>query len=197
MLDYNGIIIHVDPWSRLADYTSLPVADIILLTHHHHDHLDQEAILSIKKQGTVVLGTEECNKEVDFVQVMHNGDHLKINKIDIEAVPAYNIQHKRVTGEPFHPRGEGNGYILRMPSFSVYIGGDTEDIPEMETFGPVDIAFIPVNLPYTMDLNMAAHAAKMLKPKVLYPYHFGNTEIQKLSELLRDDPIEIRYRKMQ
>ena len=121
-----------------------------------------------------------------------------VQGLKIEAVPAYNMVHKRANGEPFHPQGIGNGYIITFDDKRVYIAGDTENIPEMAELGKIDIAFLPMNLPYTMTPEMVADAAKMIKPQILYPYHYGNTNTSKLMELLKDDKdIEVRIRKME
>jgi len=197
MLVFQNKIIHIDPWTNLADYKQLPKADIILLTHQHQDHLDTKAINLTKKEGTTIVQTKECLKTVKEGLVMENGDMEVVKGIKIEAVPAYNIQHKRDNGEPFHPKGMGNGYILTFGELRVYIAGDTENIPEMKEIKDIDIAFLPMNLPYTMTPEMVAEVARIIKPKVLYPYHFGNTDTNKLIDLLKNDKyIDVRIRKM-
>jgi L-ascorbate metabolism protein UlaG (beta-lactamase superfamily) len=194
---FQNKIIHTDPWGNLADYQQLPKADIILLTHEHSDHLDIKAIDLIKKEDTSFVLTELCSEKIGNGVVMKNGDIQTVKNILIEAVPAYNIVHKRDNGEPFHPKGVGNGYILDFGGLRIYIAGDTENIPEMAYIKNIDIAFLPMNLPYTMTPDMVADAAKTIKPKILYPYHFGNTDTNKLTELLKDQKdTEIRIRKM-
>ncbi|GAH05888.1 unnamed protein product, partial [marine sediment metagenome] len=129
--------------------------------------------------------------------VMQNGDQRIVRGIPIEAVPAYNLVHKRENGQPFHPKGIGNGYILTFCDLRLYIAADTENTPEMKSLSGIDIAFLPMNLPYTMTPGMVAEAAKAFKPHILYPYHYGSTHPQELVELLRDDPeIEVRIRQM-
>ncbi len=197
MLTFQGKVIHIDPWGNLADYHPLPQADIILITHEHTDHLDLKAIDIIKKDDTFIILTEACLEQTAQGTVMKNGDTLIIEGIEISSVPAYNIEHKRDNGEPFHPKGRGNGYILNFAELTVYIAGDTENIPEMADLQNIDIAFLPMNLPYTMTPEMVADAAKIIKPRILYPYHFGNSDTSKLIELLKDwKDIEIRIRKM-
>ena len=118
--------------------------------------------------------------------------------IKIEAVPAYNLVHKRDNGQPFHPKGMGNGYMLTLGDKRVYIAGDTENIPEMRNLANLDIAFLPMNLPYTMTPEMVAEAVRMFHPKILYPYHYGNTEVSKLIDLLKGEPnLHIRVRQLQ
>ena len=197
MLTFQDRVIHIDPWSNLADYSLLPKADIILITHEHGDHLDLQAIDILKKEDTAIVLTEACLDETTQGLPMKNGDNLIINGVEINAVPAYNIEHKRDNGEPFHPKGRGNGYVLNFSELTAYIAGDTENIPEMSDLQNIDIAFLPMNLPYTMTPEMVAEAAKTIKPKILYPYHFGNSDIGKLVDLLKDQKdIEIRIRKM-
>ncbi len=197
LLTFQDKVIHVDPWSNLADYRQLPQADIILLTHEHTDHLDAKAIELIKKDDTVILLTEACLEKIKVGVLMKNGDTQVVKDIEIKAVPAYNIQHKRDNGQPFHPKGMGNGYLLKFAELTVYIAGDTENIPEMAELKNIDIAFLPMNLPYTMTPEMVAEAAKIIKPNILYPYHFGNTDTNRIIELLKEEKdIEVRIRKM-
>jgi len=197
MMKFNEKVIHIDPWSKLADYATLPKADIILITHDHHDHLDSKAIADLCTDQTTILLTQMCADQTIAGTVMENGDVKTIDGIKIEAVPAYNIEHMRSPGNPYHPKGYGNGYILTFGDKRVYVAGDTENTPEVKALEHIDVAFLPMNLPYTMTPEMVADAAKALKPKILYPYHFGQTDTSKLKELLNDETtIEIRIRKM-
>ena len=197
MFNFGGKVIHVDPYSDVADYTSLPKADVILLTHEHRDHLDLKALNAIRTEKTVVVLTEACATQVKGGVVMKNGDVKTVEGLKIEAVPAYNLVHKRDTGQPFHPKGAGNGYIITFGDKRVYVAGDTENTPEMKGLKNIDIAFLPMNLPYTMTPEMVADAAKAFKPKILYPYHFGETDTSKAVSLLKETPeIEVRIRKM-
>jgi L-ascorbate metabolism protein UlaG (beta-lactamase superfamily) len=197
MFGFAGKVIHVDPFSDVADYTTLPKADMILLTHDHRDHLDPKALDSIRTEKTVLVLTETCAEQVGSGLVMKNGDIKTVEGLKIEAVPAYNIVHKRDNGLPFHSKEAGNGYVITFGDKRIYIAGDTENIPEMKERKNIDIAFLPMNLPYTMTPEMVADAAKMLKPKILYPYHFGETDTSRLIPLLKETPdVEIRIRKM-
>ena len=197
MLTFGGKLIHVDPWSRMADYAKLPKADIILLTHEHRDHLDPKALEIVRAEKTVVVLTKACTGQVEGGIVMNNGDVKSIEGLKIEAVPAYNIVHKRRSGQPFHPKGGGNGYVITFGDKRVYVAGDTENIPEMKELREIDIALLPMDVPYTMTPEMVADAAKAFKPKILYPYHYGNTDTSKLVDLLKDNKeIEVRIRKM-
>ena len=198
MFTFEERIIHVDPVSREADYTQMPDSDIILVTHEHGDHLDSEAIASIRKEGTSILLPEKCALAVPDGMVMINGDVRTVEGLRVEAVPAYNIVHKHPSGEPFHPRGEGNGYIITFGDKRVYVAGDTENVPEMKTLKDIDIAFLPMNLPYTMTPEMVADASKAFRPEILYPYHFGKTDTSKLVKLMaEEEDIEVRIRKME
>jgi len=197
MMVFKGMNLYIDPYSKVADYSKLPAADMILLTHEHMDHLDRAALDSIRTENTKLIMTEACARQVSGGIVMANGDANTILEVHIEAVPAYNILHKRPTGDPFHPPGMGNGYILTFGDFRVYIAGDTENIPEMSQVQDIDCAFLPMNLPYTMTPEMVAEAARTIRPKVLYPYHYGSTDTSRILSLLRDEPdIEVRIRKL-
>ena len=195
MLTFNGKVIHIDPVGQFGDYAALPKADLILVTHEHGDHLDPAAIAKIRKPSTALFMTAKCAEKIKDATVMKNGDERTWEGITVIAVPAYNIVHMRAPGSPFHPKGEGNGYVLTFGDKRLYIAGDTENIPEMAALKGVDIAFLPMNTPFTMTPEMAAAAAKMLAPKVLYPYHYGNTDTAKLVDLLKGEKgIEIRIR---
>lgn len=198
MFKFDNKIIHIDPVSREADYSQLPSADLILITHHHGDHLDTTALNIIKTEKTILALSEKCYQQIKNGIVMKNGDVEEFEGIKVEAVPAYNIVHKRDSGQPFHPSGEGNGYIITFGDKTVYVAGDTENIPEMKALKNIEIAFLPMNLPYTMTPEMVADAAKAFKPKILYPYHYGKTDPDKLVELLKSvKDIDVRIRQME
>ncbi len=197
IMKFGSWTIHVDPFTKLAGYTKLPKADLVLITHEHQDHLDPAAIGAIRTRDTTVVLTEKCAEKLSGGTVMKNGDVQTVLGIKIEAVPAYNLVHKRENGQPFHPKGQGNGYVLTFGDKRVYIAGDTENTPEMKTLKNIDIAFLPMNLPYTMTPEMVADAAQAFKPKVLYPYHYGETDTGRINALLKDNrDSEVRIRKM-
>lgn len=197
MFTFGGKIIHVDPVGRYADYSTLPKADIILVTHEHGDHLDPEVIGIIRGEKTDMLLTEKCTEKVKGGLIMKNGDVKTVKGLKIEAMPAYNIVHMRQSGFPYHPKGDGNGYMITFGDKRVYVAGDTENTPEMKELKDIDIAFLPMNLPYTMSPEMVADAAKAFRPKILYPYHYGNTDTSEIVELIKDEEdIEVRIRNM-
>ena len=198
IFSFDNKTVYVDPFSKLADYATLPKADVIVITHEHRDHLDPVAIEKIRTDKTKIVLTAAAAKQLPGGIVMKNGDEQIVEGVKIEAVPAYNIVHKRETGEPFHLRGAGNGYIMTFGDKRVYVAGDTENIPEMAGLKNIDIAFLPMNLPYTMIPEMTAAAAKMIQPKLLYPYHYGSTDTSLLTTLLKAQKgIEVRIRKME
>lgn len=198
MFKFGGKIIHVDPVSREADYSRLPQADLVLVTHEHGDHLDPEVLNLIKKENTILVVTEKCYQKIEHGIIMKNGETKTFDSIKIEAVPAYNPVHKRDNGQPFHPKGDGNGYVITFGDKKAYVAGDTENIPEMKALKNIAIAFLPMNLPYTMTPEMVAEAAKAFKPNILYPYHYGNTDPNRLVELLKQaKDIEVRIRSME
>ncbi|MFC2115442.1 MBL fold metallo-hydrolase [Bacteroidota bacterium] len=201
MFEHNGLVIHVDPTIREANYAEMPDADLILVTHEHGDHLDLTAINHIRKNDCPVIMTQACMDQVkDFegAVIMGNGDNKTVKGIPIEAVAAYNIEHKRSSGDPFHPKGSGNAYVLEFGDKRVLIGGDTENVPEIKALKNIDIAFLPMNLPYTMTPEMVADAALAFRPGILYPYHYGQTDPEELVKLLKDEQdIEVRIRDLQ
>ncbi|MDR0330603.1 MAG: MBL fold metallo-hydrolase [Chitinispirillales bacterium] len=200
---FKNTVIHIDPWSAQADYSTLPKADFIFITHQHQDHLDTSAVKHILKESTVCVMNGTSSKMWKPKKppiVLSNGQSHTAAGVKVDAVPAYNIVHIRPdTKEHYHVKGDGNGYVFTFGDKKIYVGGDTENVPEMKTLGAkgdIEVAFLPMNVPYTMTPEMTADAAKMVKPKILYPYHFGDTDTNKLKELLKNEKsIDVRVRK--
>lgn len=197
MFTFKGMHFYVDPFSRVADYSQLPQADVILLTHEHGDHLDPQALKHIRTEETVVVMTETCGGQISGNNVLRNGEKCTVKGVQVEAVPAYNLVHRRPNGQPFHPKGVGNGYVLAFGDKRVYVAGDTENIPEMKDLAEIEVAFLPMNLPYTMTPEMVAQASRSFRPRIVYPYHYGDTDPSLLAGLLEDEQdIEVRIRKL-
>ena len=196
LLAFDGKNIYLDPVSEYADYSLLPKADVILITHEHADHLDPKAIAAIEKQGTILITNPSSQAKLGEGITMKNGEKLTpVPWLQLEAVPAYNTTLDRTK---YHPKNRDNGYILTLGGDRIYIAGDTEDIPELKRLKDIDIAFLPVNQPYTMTVTQATHAAKMFNPRILYPYHYSDTDINQLKVALKDtQEIEVRIRQLQ
>jgi len=194
MFTFGGKVIHVDPVGQYDDYGKLPKADLILITHEHRDHLDLKAVERLRKPGTQVVLTQAAAGQMSGGLPMANGEVKTVAGLTIEAVPAYNLVHKRESGEPFHPKGPGNGYVITFGDKRVYVAGDTENTPEMKALKDVYIAFLPMNQPYTMTPEQVADAARAFRPQILYPYHTGETDTRRLVELLKGSGIDVRIR---
>lgn len=199
-IEVGGKWIYIDPVTSavqpVTDYSALPKADYILITHEHQDHLDANAISQLTKQGTQLILNPRCQELLEGKgEAMKNGDSKVLTEgWQLNAVPAYN---KSAEKQQFHPKGRDNGYVLTIEGLCIYIAGDTEDIDEMKELKGVDIAFLPCNLPFTMTPEQLVNAAKVLNPKVVIPYHYGKTEIYKVQQLLDDSKIDVRIRQYQ
>ncbi len=177
-LEWNTLTVYVDPADGGERFKGFPPPDLILITDIHPDHLDtttlhgldRSKVRIIAPQAVVDLLPEDLKK---IATVMSNGAHSDVGGIGIEAIPMYNMPDPN---DPRHPKGRGNGYVLTLGKERIYISGDTEDIPEMRGLKNIDVAFVCMNLPYTMTVDQAASGVLAFKPKVVYPYHYRGTE---------------------
>ena len=193
---FDGTEIEIDPVRQLrdrkVDYSVYPKAEYIFVTHEHADHFDKEAIKLLSVDGTEVITNKRCGDMLGYGNVMANGDQRAISDgFKVEAVPAYNNTEGHLQ---FHPKGRDNGYVITFDGLRVYIAGDTEDIDEMAQIKDIDIAFMPCNQPFTMTTDQLVKAARIVKPKVLFPYHFGDTDLSSVPAQLSNDGIEVRIR---
>ncbi|MCS6952968.1 MAG: MBL fold metallo-hydrolase [Bryobacterales bacterium] len=196
MIEAGGQVIHVDPWSQ-GNYEGLPQADIILITDTHGDHLDRVMIQKLKKPHTVVIGPPAVAKaleDVAAVTVLRNGETTKIGAWTIEAVPMYNLKRGPAEGKFYHDKGRGNGYVVTWGGKRFYISGDTEGVPEMRALQNIDVAFVCMNLPFTMPPEEAADAVKAFRPKIVYPYHYRGSDLSVFEHALKGTGIEVRIR---
>jgi L-ascorbate metabolism protein UlaG (beta-lactamase superfamily) len=187
---FKGKQYYVDPAGE-ADWDKMPKADVILITHEHGDHLSIAVIDNIKKDGTLVYANASSVKKARVGQTIEVGERKQVLDITVEAVAAYNLNPERLK---FHPKErKDNGYVLTFGDKRVYVAGDTEGTPEMKALKDIAIAFLPINLPYTMPPPEAAEAARAFKPKILYPYHQGRSDPAEVKKLLADEKaIEVR-----
>jgi L-ascorbate metabolism protein UlaG (beta-lactamase superfamily) len=188
--EFKGKQYYVDP-SGEAPWDKMPKADAIFITHEHFDHLAPKVIDQIKKEGTAIYANAASVKKAGFGEMIEVGQTKKVLDITVQVVPAYNLTAERLK---FHPKDrKDNGYVLTFGDKRVYVAGDTEGTPEMKALKAIDIAFLPINLPYTMPPKEAAEAARAFKPKVLYPYHQGQSDPNEVKRLLADEKaIEVR-----
>jgi L-ascorbate metabolism protein UlaG (beta-lactamase superfamily) len=190
-------MIYVDPVGGAEAFEGLPSPNLILVTDIHGDHMNVDTLTAISKLETVIVAPDVVENALPLAmqpaaRVLSNGDTRTEEGVAIEAIPMYNISPDRLQ---YHAKGRGNGYVLTLGGKRVYIAGDTEDVPEMRQLRNIDIAFIPMNLPFTMTVEQAASAVREFKPKVVYPYHSRNSDVNKFAELVGTDVgVEVRLR---
>jgi L-ascorbate metabolism protein UlaG (beta-lactamase superfamily) len=201
MLEFAGKIIHIDPWSQ-ADYSGIPQADLILITHTHADHMDPMMLKMLRKESTTVVApaavTDTLNGCCGDVETIGNGEKRAFLGIDIEAVPMYNLVLGSGPGKPFHHKGIGTGYILNFGDTRVYFSGDTECVPEIKALKNITIAFLAMNPPRTMPPAEAAACVQAFRPKIAYAYHYRGQKTQDFADALKGTPgVEVRLRKLE
>ncbi len=195
LFQFGGKSYYVDPWSK-GDYTGLPKADVIFISDIHPDHLDQAALDRIKQPSTIVVGPPAVAEKTHVDVVLKNGESKEVAEVGVEAIPMYNLKRGPAPGQLFHDKGRGDGFVLTFGDKRVYLSGDTECTDEMKALKSIDIAFVCMNLPYTMTPAEAAVCIDAFKPKILYPYHYRDSNLSELKSALAKDPgIEIRERK--
>jgi len=192
ILKWDNMVIHVDPWSR-GNYEGQPQADLILVTDTHGDHLDSKQVVAVSKEDTIVVGPQAVQETISWAKVLSNGETGEFLGVKVEAMPMYNLVRGPESGGVFHEKGRGNGYLLTLGDTRVYIAGDTEAIPEMLTLEDIDVAFVPMNLPYTMTVEQAAEAVRAFGPRIVYPYHYRGSDVEEFRRLVGDRS-EVRLR---
>ncbi len=198
VLSLNGKIVYVDPVGDKSLYAGLPPADLMLITHHHSDHYKRDLLNDLTNNNSLLVTNSVVESRLPSdlkprTTSLSNGDSKRIIDMEIEAVPAYNTTQDR---KQYHPQGRDNGYIINFGDIRIYIAGDTEGIPQMRTLSDIDIAFIPMNLPFTMDAPAAANAVNAFAPSIVYPYHYGTTNTFEFQDLVEASAqnIDVRLR---
>lgn len=196
MLQWDNKVIHIDPSGAVGgNFDNLPKADLILVTDIHGDHMDREKIDLLKKPGTVIVSSAAVQQTITESQTIANGESRTFAGIPIEAVAAYNLVRGPQPGTLFHDKGRGNGYILTLGDKRLYVSGDTECVPEMKALRNIDVAFVCMNLPYTMTPGEAAECVNSFQPEIVYPYHYGQSDLQEFSGAVQGTPgVEVRLR---
>ena len=194
-IEHAGKVIQVDP--AQGDFSKAKQADLVLITDIHGDHLNPDLVAKVRKPGALVVEPAAVQAQAGEkipapVEVLPNGQTKTIAGVSVEAVPMYNLQRGPGPGQLFHTKGRGNGYILTLGGKRLYLAGDTECTPEMKALKNIDVAFIPMNLPYTMTPSEAADCAKAFKPKVAIPYHYQGQKPEEFQDALKGSGIDVR-----
>lgn len=202
VFQWNGKTVYVDPYGGAERFDDLPDADLVLITHKHGDHLNKSTLEKLDLGKTELIAPQSVVEDLGDIQfkkvwTLNNGEVKKRKSVTVEAVPMYNLPED---DNPRHPKGWGNGYVITMGGKRIYISGDTEDIPEMRQLKDIDVAFVCMNLPYTMNIDQAASAVIEFKPKVMYPFHFrgsgGFSDVEAFKKMVNEgtDAVEVRLR---
>ncbi len=196
-LSCNGVTVYADPVGEAKRFADLPAADLILVTDIHGDHMSAPTLEAIAKDKThIIVPAAVAEKLTEALKskliILKNGETKEINGLKITAVPMYNLSADRLK---FHDKGRGNGYVVEMGGKRIYLSGDTEDIPEMRALKNIEVAFVCMNLPYTMTEDQAASAVREFRPKIVYPYHYRGSDTEKFKKLVGTDAgVEVRLR---
>ena len=197
IFEWKNEVMHIDPSSREANYYALPKATKIFVTHHHGDHCDPASLKAITEDKTKTFISAIAHEKWNQGMVLRPDQTVTVDGITIETLPAYNLVHMRDDGLPYHVKGECNSYVLNFGGLRIFIAGDTENTPEMKALKDIDIAFLPMNLPYTMTPEMVADGAKAFKPEILYVYHYGKSDLDAIRNLMADEnKVDLRIRRM-
>lgn len=195
LLKWNNKTIFVDPVGGAQKFSGAP--DLVLVTDIHGDHMNADTLKAVAQGETKIVAPQAVAAQLpgelkSKIVVLANGDKKEVAGVSVEAVPMYNLTAERLK---FHNKGRGNGYVLTLGGKRIYISGDTEDIPEMRALKNIDVAFVCMNLPYTMTVDQAADAVKAFKPKIVYPYHYRGSDTEKFKQLVGDNSgVEVRLR---
>jgi len=197
VMSWNGKTIYVDPVGGGKRFDGLPKPDLILVTDIHGDHLDAGTLEAVAGPKTDIVAPKAVAEKLPEklraqTTVLANGETKTLSGVPVEALPMYNLTQERLK---FHDKGRGNGYVATLGGKRVYMSGDTEDIPEMRALKNIDVAFVCMNLPYTMTVEQAASAVREFKPKIVYPYHYRGSDTEKFKQLVGSDSgVEVRLR---
>jgi L-ascorbate metabolism protein UlaG (beta-lactamase superfamily) len=192
MIEASGKVLYADP--AMGSYEGKPKADFILITDIHGDHLAPKVIDAIRQSSTVIMGPKAVADQQAGVEVISNGQQKTLGPFQVEAIPMYNLKRGPEPGKFYHDKGRGNGYVLTYGGKRFYISGDTEAIPEMKALKNIDVAFVCMNLPYTMTPEEAAEAVRAFHPAIVYPYHYRGSDIQAFAKALSGTGIDVRLR---
>jgi L-ascorbate metabolism protein UlaG (beta-lactamase superfamily) len=191
LIEAGGKVIYLDP-AKPANFAGQPKADLVLITDIHGDHMDPASLTAVSKPGTEILAAPAVVSTVTTAKPIANGESKKWQDWTIEAIPAYNLTRGPAPGKLFHDKGRGNGYVLTYGGVRFYFSGDTEGVPEMRALKNIDVAFVCMNLPYTMPPEEAADAVKAFHPKVVIPYHYRGSDLAVFQKKLEGTGIEVR-----
>jgi L-ascorbate metabolism protein UlaG (beta-lactamase superfamily) len=192
MIQAGGKVLYVDP--AQGSYDGRPQADYILLTDIHGDHLVPAVLTKLKKADTVIVAPQAVAAQVSGAKVLANGEKTTVGPFAVEAVPMYNLTRGPSAGQLYHDKGRGNGYIVTYGGKRFYFSGDTEVTPEMKALKNIDVAFVCMNLPYTMTPQEAAEGVRAFHPAVVYPYHYMGSDLNAFAKALDGSGIEVRIR---